>query len=154
MSVTQAGDILGILEASRDVIKAVAGITSAWVLTATVPPDDIHLPAAVQHISLDDLEASSIEYTPSQEIVTHRWALDVYARERSNDLYADQVAAMAFVPLVLAAYRSNITLGAGPAVQRCLPASYRFITAAYGSRTFFGIRFLMEAKAKRPVSIS
>jgi hypothetical protein len=154
MSVTQAGDIAGIVAASRNVIAGVDGIASAFVLTTTVPPEDVHLPAAVQHISLDDLEPASIEYLTQQEVITHRWALDVYAVERSGDLYADQVTAMAFVPKVLAAYRSNMTLGAGPAVQRCLPTSYRFITASYGSRTFFGIRFQMEAKAKRPVTIS
>ena len=152
MSVTQAGDILGILEASRDVLAGIDGILSAWVLTPTVGPDDpLMLPAAMQHISLDELEPHSITYATSLEVIDYQWIVDIVV-PRTNDLRADQEAVMAFVPKVTEAYREHITLGTA-VVKRCLPVNFRLVTVTLGKETYFAGRFRIQAHAKHAVEI-
>lgn len=153
MAVTAAGDIAGVLAAGAALNATIAGIASSWELTPTIPPESVSLPAAMQHISLDELEPSTVTYTASQEVVNHAYVLDILV-ERTNDLQADIRAAMAFVPLVLAAYRENITLGQTPIVHRVMPQSYRLVTITLGDRTCMAVRFRMQAHCKQAVSIS
>lgn len=153
MAITDAGDIASILEGSRDVIAAVDGIVSAYVLTPTVGPDALKLPAAMQHIAVDGVDPSPITYSASQEIVDHMWFLDVLV-QRSVDLRGDTEAAMPFVPKVLKAYRENLAVGCAPIVHRCGPTSYRMTTVALGVETYFAIRFVMEAHAKAGVAMA
>jgi hypothetical protein len=150
--ITEAGDILGLLQASRTVVATVPGIVAAYVLTPTIGPDALKLPAAMQHVAIDDVEPTEISYTASQEQVDHRFVLDVLVK-RSVDLRADQEAAMPFIPLVLKAYRENAKLGE-PIVQYCQPINERMLTVTLGKETYFAIRFQMAAKLKQGVTIN
>lgn len=152
MALTEAGDIRGILEASRVVAATIPGIVSAYATTATVPPDDLKLPAVMQHAALADVDPSVISYTPSQEIVDHNFVLDVMVT-RSKDLQEDQEAAMPFIPLVLKTYREQFKLGEAAVIHRCRPTGYRFVTVTYGDKTFFAVRFTMQVHAKTGVRL-
>lgn len=154
MAVTSAGDLDGVLTAAAALNATITGINSSWKTTPTIGPDDaLTIPAAMHHISADDLEPSTVEYDASKEIVNHHYILDILI-QRTNDLQADAGAAMAFVPKVLAAYRGNITLGETPIVHRVLPQSFRFVTVTLGQETYYAVRFRMQAHCKQAVTIT
>lgn len=152
MAVTDAGDILGILDASRVVVSGVAGVNSAYILTPNQPPTDASLPAAVQTIFDQGLGESVITYTASQEQVDHEWYLDLLIK-RSGDVQDDAKDALPFIPLVLEAYRENLTLGTA-AVRDCRPRSYQIVGVSHGTNTYLAVRFHMMAKAKTAVALS
>ena len=152
MAVTNAGDILGILDASRAVVAGVAGVNSAYVLTPNQPPSDASLPAAIQTIFDQALGESEITYTASQEQVDHEWYLDLLIK-RSGDIQDDAKDALPFIPLVLEAYRENLTLGTS-AVRDCHPRSYQIVGVTHGTNTYLAVRFRMVAKAKTAVALN
>ena len=153
MAITDAGDILAILEGSRAVAAAIPGMVSAYVLTPTVGPDELKLPAAMQHLSIQGVEPSEIDYSASQEIVDHTWLLDVLVA-RSGKEQEDVEAAAPFIPLVLKAYRENLALGCAPVVHRSGPVSYQLVTVALGADTYMAVRFVMRAHAKTGVTMA
>lgn len=152
MAVTNAGDILGILDASRAVVATVTGVNSAYVLTPNQPPADASLPAAVQTIFDQALSEADIQYTASQEQVDHEWFLDLLIK-RSGDIQDDAKDALPFIPLVLEAYRQNLTLGTA-VVRDCRPRSYQIVGLTQGTNTYLAVRFRMQAKAKTAVALS
>ena len=150
MAITAAGDIKGILAASAVVAAGISGVVKVYEKAGELAATDVSLPAIVQTVVAPDLPQGRIEHLVGQEVVNHTWYLDLLI-DRAGDLYAEQDAAMPFVPLVLAAYRNNIHLGEPAFVSRCLPQSYRFIVVTHGSNSFFAVRFLMQCKAKAKV---
>jgi|SRR6188768_2331093 hypothetical protein len=152
MAVNDAGDILGILDASRAVLAGVAGINSAYVLSPNQPPTDASLPAAIQTVFDQALSESEITYTAAQEQINHEWFLDLLIK-RSGDIQEDARDALPFIPLVLAAYREHLTLGTN-VVRDCHPASYQIVGLTHGTNTYLAVRFRMSAKAKTAVALT
>jgi len=153
VAITDAGDIMAILEGSRAVAAAIPGMASAYVLTPTVGPDQLKLPSAIQHLAVQGIEPAEIDYSASQEIVDHFWLLDVLVA-RSGDLQGDTEAAAPFIPKVLQAYREQMALGCAPVVHRSGPTSYQLVTVALGAETYMAVRFVMRAHAKAGVTLA
>lgn len=147
MAITSAGDIAGIIAASATVAGTIAGVEKVYDKVGEIPPTDgaNDLPAILQSITGVDLPQGRITTLNGHEQVDHYWYLDLLIG-RSGDIHAEQEAAMPFIPLVLAAYRSNFNLGHRLIVDRCYPQTFRTITLSFGDQAFFAIRFLMHCK--------
>lgn len=153
MAVTGSDDILGILEASRDIAGAIPGINAAFTTTSTVAAEDIHLPAIAQHIGLEELERATVYFEGQQQRVEFQFVLDVLV-ERTSDREADQLAVMPFVGKVLKVFREKFTLGYPSVIDHCWPVNWRFATIIHGNASFFGIRFIMFCRATSDVTLS
>ena len=150
MAITAAGDIKGILAASAAVAAGISGVVKVYEKVGEIAATDASLPAVIQDVTAPDLPVSRIDHTASHEIVDHYWYLYLLV-DRAGDLYAEQDAAMPFIPLVMARYRSNVQLGEPMAVARCLPESSRIVVVSFGTQSFLSARFLMHAKSIWPV---
>lgn len=141
--------LLAILGASRNVVAGVTGIVSAYKLVPEKPPGADKLPAAIQQ----PIEGE-IVWAVSQEHVTHRWYLDILV-SREGDNQTEQASTLALLPLVIAAYRTEMTLGLGASgVRNCRPLSYEIVTLSIWQETFNAVRILMQAEEKYGVTLS
>lgn len=141
--------LAAILEASRDVVKTVTGITSAYVLLPEKAPDNAKLPCAIQEIVEGD-----VVWAVSQEHLTHRWYLDILV-SRAGDMQAETANKITFVPLVIAAYRTQMALGLGASgVRNCRPLRYESVQLSIFDATYNAIRFHMQCEEKYGVTLA
>jgi hypothetical protein len=141
--------LAAVLEASRDVVKAVSGITSAYVLLPEKAPPAAVLPCAIQEVVEGD-----VVWAVSQEHITHRWYLDILT-SRAGDMQTETASKIAFIPLVIAAYRTQMALGLGAAgVRNCRPLRYESVQLAIFDATYNAVRFHMQCEEKYGVTLA
>jgi hypothetical protein len=150
MAITSAGDLKGMISAAATIAGTITGIQRTYDKAGEIPASDAHLPAIVQTITAPDLPPIRVEHMISQQAVNHYWYMDVLIN-RGGDLYAEQDAALPFIPLILAKFNANIDLGYPTFVAMCKPESFRFVILSHGDQAFFTLRTLMHCRGKSAV---
>lgn len=140
--------LLAILEASAATAK-VSGIATSNQLLPEVAPEDDELPAVIQQPVDGD-----IVWAVQQEHLTHRWTLDILV-SRAGDNPTEQTATLTLLPLVIAAFRTNMSLGLGAdGVRNCRPISYELVMLTIYSVPYNAVRIHMQAEEKYGVSLA
>jgi hypothetical protein len=156
MAITSAGDINGIVNAAATIGATITGVQAVYEKVGEIPPDDaaLKLPAILQSLTDPDLPAGRVEVGGvDKEVFHHYWHFYLLVK-RGGDLYAEQDAAMPFVPLVKAKFNANRHLGNRLIVDYCQVEGYRFVIVSFGENQFFAVRFLMHARASWAVTFT
>jgi hypothetical protein len=156
MAIASAGDIKGIMNAAAAIGATITGVQTSYEKAGEIPPSDDadDLPAILQSVTGADLPAGRIGPDGiDRQVFHHYWYFDLLVK-RSGDIYAEQDAAMPFVPLVVEKFNANRHLGNRIIVDYCLVENYRFVILSAGETQFFTIRFLMHARTSGAVTFT
>lgn len=132
--------LLDLLTESASVAGGVDGITTTYRVPPEAPPSEQNLPAVV---------SKPIEGTitgGNSEVQDHTWELNVLVR-RGGDLSAAYLELLPFLDAVIAAFRSQTTLGLARTYGVTI-TTYRLGPVAYLDATYLGITFTMRGKQK------
>lgn len=153
MAITSHADLAGMMDAAATIAATITGIQKVYDKVGEIPADDTALPAIVQTAISPDLPPNTVDYMANLQAITFHWYLDVLVG-RAGDIYAEQAAALPFIPLVTTKFRQHMNLGAPLYVADCRIDNQRFVTISHGDQAFFAVRFLMRCKGKAAVSYS
>lgn len=138
---------MDILDASRAIAAGVSGIVVAYQTVPEKPPEADQLPAVIQ-----EPIAGDIAWTVSQEVIDHRWYIDVLVK-RDGDLQAEYEAILEYLTPMVAAYRAETTLGLS-GVMAVHPANYQVLLLSVLQASYCALRIEMHAREKYAVSLS
>lgn len=139
--------LLTILQEMADVMNAVSSVGIAYPKPPQVAPTDANLPAAIP-----DSPSGEIVWGASHDDRRHEIVWDLLVK-RGDDLSAQFAAIVPVLEDVLAAFRTQQTLGLSY-VYECRPTGYEITGISYAGESFLGASITFAVKEKTAVTFS
>ncbi len=139
--------LLSILTAMAAVCNGVSSVGVAYAAPPQAAPKDGNLPAVVPEPSM----RAEIAWGNAHDGRQHEIVLDVLV-SRGDDLSQKIAAVVPVLEDVLAAFRTNQTLGG--LTYECRPTGYEITPISYAGETYVGAAITFTVKEKSAVTFS